>query len=134
MHFLLAHGFHKKSHNFTISDWVDVFIRRNEFSETLSPLEKQLDIANTLAGLERMAYVGVTEFYEQSICALRSLLHNRAMCHCFEMPFTVHNDHKNNASAISLDGPTRLKYMTTHIFDTRKNGAESESRANDRTH
>ena len=100
----------------SISDWIDHYIRGHESGEHLPPLEKERDIARTLAGLERIAFVGVTEFYRQSICALRSLLHSRAMCRCSEIPVTKHDDNRNNASATSLDGPARFKYMQTHIW------------------
>ena len=64
-----------------------------------------------MRGLKRMKWIGVTEFYDQSICALRSLIHEKPMCTCAAATMAkvvhqtgIHITHGTNPHDVVLTG------------------------------
>ena len=72
-----------------------------------------------MQGLRRMTWIGVTEFYDESICALRSLLHDQPMCSCTSKAInqtSVHVDHGNNADATVLTDGDLKRMRNLHLW------------------
>ncbi len=106
---------HTKAHLFP-NLTLDAFLDKKERDEKknaqdLKQFERAFD--HTAAGLRRMEWVGVTEFYGQSLCALRSLLAGKPMCSCEQttVPSGLQVTHDTHTEQQILTGSMRAKMM-----------------------
>ena len=103
-----AHTKHKHKPNLTLA----AYIQRQQKLESNTTKNEQL-LQHTVAGLRRMAWIGVTEFYGHSLCALRSLLAGKPMCSCEqqELHSEIQMTHGTHTEQHVLTGAVRAQMM-----------------------
>ena len=107
---------HTKAHhypNLTLDAYLNT-TERKERKFAQSPAQFERDFEYTAAGLRRMEWVGVTELYGQSLCALRSLLAGKPMCSCEQsksVPSGIQMTHNTHAEQQILTGSMRARIM-----------------------
>ena len=107
---------HSKAHSYP-NLTLDAFLDKKERVErgnAQSPAQFERAFEHMTAGLRRMEWVGVTEFYGQSLCALRSLLASKPMCSCEQskrVPSGLRVTHNTHPEQQILTGSMRARIM-----------------------
>eukprot|EP00962_Isochrysis_galbana_P032849 scaffold10872_cov129-Isochrysis_galbana.AAC.6 len=115
-HLLSAFAHHKVHHhpNLTLDEYLNGAEREEQQLQAKHPAEFERAFEQTAAGLRRMEWVGVTEFYDESVCALRSLLASKPMCSCKQSgmpPAGLKVTHKTHPEEEILTGSRRARIM-----------------------
>merc|ERR1711990_870357 len=99
--------------NMTFEGYMHMRLVREQREAALDPRIWSTRMAQASAAVKRMSWVGVTEFYGQSICALRSMLAGTAMCSCEEKELRseVKETHGTHPDELVLTGPMRAQIM-----------------------
>ena len=95
------------------------YIRQMEKKDELEKHEPRASAAWQLDGLKRMTWIGVTEFYGQSICALRSILHEKPMCSCAIQAVnqtSTHQTHGTHPDDVTLTGDDLKRLKSLHSW------------------
>ena len=95
------------------------YIRQMERKDELEKHEPRASAAWQLDGLQRMTWIGVTEFYHQSICALRSIIHEKPMCSCAVQALhqtSTHQTHGTQPDNVALTGDDLKRLKSLHSW------------------